>query len=305
MKINISVPNAMHVPAMTQPWQYDLTGAEIADIISIADSLDFHRAMMGEHFIVPQEHIAMSGAHYFNTPVGLAFLAGHTKKMKLSSSISILPLQNPLAQAKAWSTLDFLSGGRAEPIFGMGWLKEEFDMMGVDFHKRGAMADEYMSAMKLLWSEEVASFEGKYVSFKDVGFAPKPVQKPHMPVWFGGDAPAAQRRVARFGDGWMPFRTPPEKIPDCLDYIRSQPDYHGRPLTLFFSVEQLGVGAQHEVIDDDRAAGVWDAQKVIDQCKWLEELGVNETTLPVPPMDGIGPYKEWLQWVSEEVMPKV
>lgn len=305
MKINLSVPNAMHVAAMTQPWQYTLKGSEIAELVSCADALGFYRAMMGEHFIVPQEHIALSGDHYFHTPVGLSFLAGHTKTMKLSSSISLLPLQSPIVQAKAWSSLDFLSEGRAEPIFGMGWLKEEFDMIGVDFHKRGAMADEYMAAMKVLWREEVASFEGEFVSFKDVGFAPKPVRKPHMPVWFGGDAPAAQRRVARFGDGWMPFRTPPETLPDCLDYIRSQPEYDGRELSLFFSVEQLGVGAHHEVIEDDRAAGVWDAAKVIEQCQWLEALGVTETTLPVPPMDGVASYKDWLQWVGEEIIPKV
>lgn len=304
MKINLSVPNAMHVAAMTQPWQYSLNGAEIAELVGIADGFGFHRAMMGEHFIVPTSHIGLSGDHYFHTTVALAFLAGQTKNIKLSSSISLLPLQSPIVQAKAWSTLDFLSAGRAEPIFGMGWLKEEFDMIGVDFHKRGAMADEYMAAMKVLWTEKVANFEGQFVSFKDVGFAPKPVQT-HMPVWFGGDAEAAQRRVARFGDGWMPFRTPPETLPACLDFIRSQPDYHGRPLSLFFSVEQLGVGAHHEIIADERAAATWNAQKVIDQCKWLEALGVTETTLPVPPMDGVAPYKEWLQWVGEEVIPRV
>lgn len=305
MKINLSVPNAMHVAAMTQSWQYTLSGQQIGELVALADELGFYRAMMGEHFIVPQDHIGLSGAHYFHTPVGLSFLAGQTKNMKLSSSISLLPLQSPIVQAKAWSTLDFLSGGRAEPIFGMGWLKEEFDMIGVDFSKRGAMADEYLEAMKLLWSEDLASYEGKYVSFKDVGFAPKPVAKPHMPIWFGGDAPAAQRRVGRFGDGWMPFRTPPEKLPECVDYICSQPAYHGRPLQLFFSVEQLGVGAQHEIIEDERAAASWNADKVIEQCQWLSSLGVTETTLPVPPMDGVETYKEWLQWVSEEIMPKV
>ena len=291
MKINLSVPNAMHVAAMTQPWQYTLNGAEIAELVSLADEQGFYRAMMGEHFIVPDEHIALSGDHYFHTAVGLSFLAGHTKNMKLSSSISLLPLQSPIVQAKAWSSLDFLSGGRATPIFGMGWLKEEFDMIGVDFSKRGAMADEYMAAMKLLWTEERATFEGKYVSFKDVGF--------------GGDAPAAQRRVGRFGDGWMPFRTPPEKLPECVDYICSQPEYHGRPLEMFFSVEQLGVGAQHEILEDERAAASWKADKVIEQCQWLESLGVTETTLPVPPMEGAETYKEWLQWVGEEIIPKV
>ena len=305
MKINIGVPNSMHVAAMSQPWEYALTGSDIAKALQKADALGFNKCMLGEHFIVPNEHIGLSGDHYFHVVVALAYLAGHTKRMKLMSSVSILPLQNPIVQAKAWSTLDFLSGGRACALFGVGWLKDEFDMLGVNFHERGAMADEYIAAMIELWTKESPAFEGKYVSFKEVGFAPKPVQKPHLPVWFGGDAEAVLRRVARFGDGWSPFRTPPEKFPECIAYIRSQPDHNGRPLDIFFALEMLGVGAHHEIIDDARASGVWDAQKIIDQIGWLKQLGVTETIVPVPKIDGLTAYLDRMQWVAEEIMPKV
>ena len=126
MKLNVSVPNSMHVAAMTQPWEHALTGDDIGHALKIADDLGFNKCMLGEHFIIPREHIELSGDHYVHGTVALAFLAGRTSRMKVSSSVTILPLQNPIVQAKAWSTLDWLSGGRATALFGFLFLKEEF-----------------------------------------------------------------------------------------------------------------------------------------------------------------------------------
>lgn len=305
MKINISVPNSMHVAAMTQPWEHSLSGSDIASLMAKADELGFNKCMLGEHFIIPRQHIDLSGDHYLHSTVALSFLAASTRYMKLSSSISILPLQNPIVQAKAWSTLDWLSGGRAVALFGVGWLKEEFDMLGVNFHERGQMADEFIAAMIELWTNESPEFEGRYVSFRDIGFAPKPIQMPHVPIWFGGDAEAVMRRVAKFGNGWSPFRTAPEKFPECLDFIRSQPEYNGRPLDIFFALQMLNVGAQHEILDDPRAPGVWEVQKTIDQIHWLSQLGVTETIIPIPKVDGRNAYIERMHWVAEEIISKV
>lgn len=306
MKLNVGVPNSMHVAAMTQPWEYALTGDDIGHALQVADDLGFNKCMLGEHFIIPQEHIALSGDHYVHGTVALAFLAGRTKRMRVSSSVSILPLQSPIVQAKAWSTLDWLSGGRATALFGVGWLKDEFDMLGVDFHQRGRIADEYVAAIIELWTSDNPEFDGEFVKFKNVGFAPKPVQQPRLPIWFGGDAEPVLKRVAKFGDGWSPFRTPPEKFPECIDIIRAQPEYDGRPIDLFFALEMLNVGAHHEIMDDPRAPGTRDAQKIIDQIGWLKELGVNETIVPLPPgISGIDEYLDRLRWVAEEIMPKV
>src|SRR3546814_6214987 len=96
--------------------------------------------------------------------------------------------------AKAWSTLDWLSGGRATAVVAVGWLKEEFDLLGVPFHERGAMTDEYVQAMLALWTQEKPEFEGKYVSFRDVGYEPKPQ---NLPLWFGGDAEAPLKQIGR------------------------------------------------------------------------------------------------------------
>ncbi|MDB5702746.1 MAG: F420-dependent oxidoreductase [Sphingomonadales bacterium] len=306
MKLNIGVPNSMHVAAMVQPWEFELNGEDVGRAMQLADSLGFNKCMLGEHFIVPQTHIELSGDHYFHTTVALGYIGGKTKDLRLSSSVSILPLQSPIVQAKAWSTLDWLTGGRAEALFGVGWLKEEYDMLNVAFEKRGRMADEYLAAIIELWTSEKPEFQGEFVSFKDVGFAPKPVQKPKLPIWLGGDAEPVLKRVAKFGDGWSPFRTPPEKFPECLDFIKSQPEYDGRPIEMFFALEMLNVGAHHEILDDPRAPGTHSAQKIIDQIGWLKDLGITETIVPMPPgITGPDVYRDRLRWVASEIMPNV
>src|SRR3546814_3110043 len=93
-------------------------------------------------------------------------------------------------------------------------------MMNVSFEKRGKMADEYLAAIIALWAQDKPELEGEFVSFKDIGLAPKPLQSPKLSIWLGGDSEAVLKRVAKVGDGWSPFRTPPEKLRECLDYLQ-------------------------------------------------------------------------------------
>ncbi|MDE2463347.1 MAG: LLM class F420-dependent oxidoreductase, partial [Alphaproteobacteria bacterium] len=110
----------------------------------------------------------------------------------------------------------------------------------------------------------------------------------------------------KFGDGWSPFRTPPEKFPDCIDTIRSQPEFTARKIDVFFALEMLNVGAHHEIIGDPRAPGSRDAAKIIDQIGWLKELGVTETIIPRPPnLSGLEEYLDFHRWIAAEIMPKV
>jgi probable F420-dependent oxidoreductase len=305
VRFDISIPNSVHVAAMTQPWEYPLNGADILRAASLADELGYWKLLTGEHFIIPKAHVTLSGDHSLHSVVALAFLANAAPHMRLSSSVNILPLQNPIVQAKAWATLDWLSGGRAVALVGVGWLEEEYKILGVPFHERGRLCDEYIAAMIELWTSDSPEFDGKYVSFKDVGFAPKPLQKPHLPIWCGGDADNVLKRVARFGSGWSPFRTLPEKFPERIDFIRSQPDYHGRPLEVMFAMLMLNFGEAHAVTGDPRAKGSWDAQKIIDQCHWLKNLGVTEVVISQPPLRDFEEYLDHLRWVATEVMPKV
>jgi len=305
MKLDIDLPNSMHVVAMgIQPWEFGLGGADIARAVRVADDLGYWKVMVGEHFIMPTSHLALSGDHHMHAVTALSFVATSAKRMRLSSSVTILPLLHPIVQAKMWATLDWLSGGRAVAMIGVGWLQDEYQVLGVPFHERGRLCDEYVAAMIELWSSVEPRFEGKYVSFSNLTMAPKPLQEPHVPLWFGGDADNVLKRVARWGSGWSPFMTAPEKIPERLDFIRSQRDYHGRPLEVSFPLMALNVGEAHAVISDPRARGTWNAQQIIDQCHWLEGLGVTETIVSLPPLQDFEAYLDRLRWVAEEVMCK-
>ena len=167
--------------------------------------------------------------------------------------------------AKALSTADWFSGGRITVTFGVGWLEGEFDLLGVPFHERGRMSEEYLEAMVELWTQESPCYEGRYVSFRDVAFEPKPVQKPHLPIWMGGDADAALKRAARFASGWNPFLTKPEDIPARLDFIKSQPTFRGGPFEVAYGMSTSRVGEGHTVIDDPDARAGQSAQAIVDR----------------------------------------
>ncbi|MET0144391.1 MAG: TIGR03619 family F420-dependent LLM class oxidoreductase [Ilumatobacteraceae bacterium] len=305
MKFTIQVPNISQVRATTQPWYVDVGGPEIAQAMQLADDLGYWKAMTGEHFVMPKAQVEDSGSHFVDSSTALAFVAGHTKNIKLASSVALVPLKNPIVQAKTWATLDWLSGGRAVLMAGVGWLEEEFEMIGVPFHERGRICDEYIAAMIELWTNDVATFEGKYVSFRDACADPKPVQKPHLAIWFGGDGQPVLKRLAKWGDGWSPqSRTAPERYPELLDYVRSQPDYHGRPIDISFAFSRLALGHAHVSTDNPDAVGSYDVNLIVDKVGWLAEHGVTEVRLAIPPLTDFEAYLDWIRWAAEEIFPR-
>ncbi|MBI3743315.1 MAG: LLM class F420-dependent oxidoreductase [Chloroflexi bacterium] len=143
-----------------------------------------------------------------NTPlmdpwVLLSFVAASTSKVRLGTGVYILPLRNPFVTARAVCTLDRLSSGRAILGVGIGWLKEEFEAVGERWDNRGERSLEIVEIIRKLWTEPVIEHHGKHYSFGPVKFEPKPAQKPHPPIEFGGETPAALRRAGTHGDGWI------------------------------------------------------------------------------------------------------
>jgi len=310
MKLNIHMLNGSQVAAMAPPpWEGGLNGDDIVRQLRLADELGFWKVTVPEHFGIPAAHIGLSGDHYAHPTTALGFCAGVTRSLKLASWITILPLQHPLVQAKMWATLDWLSGGRAEIVAAVGWLDAEYEMLGLPFAERGAMFDEYIPAMIELWTKDLASFEGRYVNFRDVGARPKPVQKPIIPLWFGGDAKPVLRRVARWGTGWSPFMTAPEQIPEQIDWLKSQPDYHGRPIDVMYSTFMLRFGKEkdtvHAVRSVPEAQPLIEAQALVDQIGYLAGLGVTETDIARPPHRDFEEYLDWLRWIAAEIMPHI
>lgn len=177
-----------------------MTGADQTRMAKCADAWGgYDMIAVPEHFVIPKQHVELSGPHYLQSTVAQAYLAGATERIRLNSCITVLPLQHPIVLAKALATADWMSSGRMMVTFGVGWLEGEFEALGVPFRERGRMADEYLAVIKELWTSDTPPrFDGKYVSFEEVAFEPKPVQKPHLPIWIGGDADAALRRAAKF-----------------------------------------------------------------------------------------------------------
>lgn len=158
----------------------------------------------------------------------LTYLAAVTDRIRLGTSICLIPQRNPVYTAKVVADLDVLSGGRVDFGVGVGWLREEFDVLNVPFARRGQRADEYLQIMALLWSDGKASFEGETYTLPPVTLHPKPVQRPHPPVHVGGESDAALRRVARFGQGWFTFNRPPAEMGEALERLDAALAAEGR-----------------------------------------------------------------------------
>ncbi len=305
MKFAFGMPRLMELKATMQPWELSVTGADQTRLAKLADQLGYDMISVPEHFIIPNAHVDLSGPHYFHGYTGMGYYAGATERIRINSSIAILPLQHPIITAKALATLDWMSSGRAMVTFGAGWLEEEFNLLGVDFHKRGAMCDEYLEAIIELWTKDDPAFEGEFVSFRDVAFAPRPIQKPHLPIWMGGEADAVLRRAARFASGWWPYLTKPENIPARIDFIKSQPGYDGRAFDVMYGFATSRVGEGHVVLDDPKARPGMTAPEIIDRLSWFAELGVTMSSVPIPAVRSIGEYTDYTQWVIEEIKPNI
>lgn len=182
-----------------------------------AEDRGFHSLWVGEHVVLFDEYgsrypyavdgrIPLGGTHGLLEPfTALSFLAAGTFRIRLGTGICLVPQRNPVYTAKQAADLDWVSGGRLDLGVGVGWLREEFEALGVPFARRGARCRDYLEAMKRLWCDEVSSHEGEFYTLPPCRQYPKPVQLPHPPIHFGGESEAALRRVADLGQGWLGF----------------------------------------------------------------------------------------------------
>ena len=305
MKFAFPMPHMLRLKSTTTPWEAGVTGADQTFLARKAEELGYDMIAVPEHFAIPREYVALSGPHYFHAGVAQAHFAGATETIRVNSCIALLPLQHPIITAKALATMDWLSGGRAMATFGVGWLEGEFELLGVPFRKRGRIAEEYLAAIIELWTADSPSFEGEFVKFSDLAFEPKPVQKPHPPIWLGGDADPVLKRAARYASGWWPFLTPPENIAERLDFIRSQPEFRGGPFEVMYGLSTRRVGEGHRPNDDPTACPGMSAQEIIDRLNWFCESGVTMTSVPVPRVQSREEFVDYCQWVMEDIRPAV
>jgi probable F420-dependent oxidoreductase len=206
-----------------------------------AEERGFHSVWVAEHVVLFDDYTssypysadgkvpAAPGTGTLDIHVALGYLAAVTSRIRLATGICLVPQRNPVYTAKEIATIDQLSGGRVDFGVGVGWLREEFEALGVPFERRGARTREAIEMIKRLWCDELSAYKGEFYELPSCRQFPKPVQSPHPPIYFGGESDAALRRVADFGQGWYPCDIEPTELAARLGELESLLSARGRP----------------------------------------------------------------------------
>ena len=235
------------------------------DVAEAGDRLGFESVWVPEHLVVPFESSGSPHHGSDHPPIPptvpifdalgvLCYLAARTERIRLGTHVYNIGLRHPFVTARAATTVDVLSGGRMQLSIGASWLRAEWEAVGLDFDRRGARVDEAIEVCRRLWTEEVIEHHGEFFDFEPVAFEPKPVQPGGPALQIGGDGPAAFRRVAAVGTGWMPMNHSFEALSDSLSRIHELAGRASRerPIEVTFS----GSVARPEDVEPYRSAGV-------------------------------------------------
>ena len=196
-------------PMHSHPYNPELvTGSGIATVAAAAEAAGFDGFGFTDHPAPTQRWLESGGHDALDPFVAMGYAAARTSTLRLIPNIVVLPYRNPFVVAKSGATLDLLSDGRFVLGVGVGYLKREFAALGVDFDERGQLFDEALEVIRGIWTTDDFSYEGRHFTASGITAHPRPVGRPHPPIWIGGNTAAARRRVTTHGDGWCPFPAP-------------------------------------------------------------------------------------------------
>ena len=317
MKYGFTLPGRGHLA----------TPERLGIIARKGEEFGFDTLLTGDHILVPKNISSVypytEGGEFPGSGSGesmeqitlLSYIAGQTSKIRLVTSVLIVPHRNPLIAAKSLATLDLLSEGRLVVGVGVGWMREEFQALGLPpFEERGAVTDEYIRAFKVLWTEDDPHFEGKYISFDDISFLPKPVQMPHPPIWVGGESRPALRRTAELADGWYPLGSnptfpmgTPEQLKAGLERLAGYAERFGRDPS---TIETIYRTHQFELLKQaagpDRLPFVGDADQIAGDIRQYQDMGVTSMIWDfLRQTDDLDSMLGLMEDFSTQVWPKV
>ena len=303
------------------------TPANILALARKGEETGFGFAAVSDHIVIPRdiasrypysEDGAFAGrasGEYLEQLSLIAFLAAGTPRLRLLTSIMVLPHRNPLHAAKALATIDVLSGGRLIVGCGAGWLREEFEALGAPpFDQRGAVSNEYIRAFKELWTSDNPQFAGEFVAFSNIRALPQPVQKPHPPIWIGGESPAALRRAGELSDAWYPIGNNPRYPMKTIDQLRagfervkryaSESGRSGKLPGLSYSAGWYSDTAAEKLPDGTRRILTGTPAQIGDDIEQLQQLGAGHLLLGMQ-SDTLEGTFERMQRFASHVRPHV
>ena len=266
-------------------------------VAQAAEAMGVESMWVAEHVVVPASYesrypyaadgrMPLSGDDPIPDPLDwLAFVAGATERLVLGTAILILPEHQPVILAKRLATIDVLSRGRLRAGVGVGWLREEAEAVGVPFDERGARTDEFIVAMRALWSDEVASFEGRFVDFRSVKSRPRPTRPGGVPIVVGGHSRAAARRAGRLGDGFYPLGVDPDELAGLLEVMRKEAAASGRDAG---TIQVMTHGPTD-----------------VEQARRLVDLGVGRFLISARPDDGVEGVRQLIGRYQERVLAQL
>lgn len=270
------------------------------------EELGFDACFVTDHPAPDAKWLAAGGHHALDPFVALSFAAAATTRLRLQTHVMILAYRNPFLAAKSVLSLDVMSNGRVILGVAAGYLKPEFAALGVDFDERNALTDEAIDVLRLAWTTDAATYEGRHFRSRGTTMRPRPVQQPHPPIWIGGNSTAAIRRAAERGQGWVPFPNPPaaaravrtpelasiDDLAGRLEVLRTHTAAIGRtePIDICFAPFSMNQGRPYQ------------ASTVVDELRQLDALGVTWCAISAPPAQTRGEYLDGARRFADEVL---
>jgi probable F420-dependent oxidoreductase len=294
----------------------DANPATFLQMAQKAEALEFDGLFCTSHILLPPQVKSgyglipgrMYAEHwdegYWEPFTVCSYLAGQTRRIRLGTSITVLPMHNPIEVAKQVAEVDQLLDGRFVFGIGVGWFEEEFEALGQDFHNRGARTNDALQLMQALWTQEPATYEGKHYRVRDARFLPKPRQRPHPPIWVAGDSEATLKRAARFAEAWHPWRPTPDFLREMLPRLRQHEEAAGRaPGSVKLAVKlplrfQAGPPGAGQFLTEGRA------QDMVDGIRRYRDVGADYFLFDFVP-ETLPVALDTMERFAQEVRPKL